>query len=155
MDLKVIESNNGGELVKNPKDLAVIFGFENMPYLGMFGGNIEQSTPIQRLPGEQAFDWWGNSLFFNENTGLQFNSETERTLNNVALTSSGRKQIEEAVIKDLEFMQAFAVVSVSVTIPERDKVNISITIEEPSNLTEKKFVYIWDATKNELTTTIV
>lgn len=152
MDLKVIESGNGGDLVKNPKDLAVISGLENMVYLGMFGGNPEQSTPTRRLPSEQAFDWWGNSLFFPNDTSRQFNSETERTLNNVALTSSGRRQIEEAVIKDLEFMQPFATVTVSVTIPERDKVNISVTLQEPQNLQEKKFVYIWDATKNELMT---
>jgi phage gp46-like protein len=151
MDLKVIETGNGGDIVKTPRDLTVISGLENMVYLGMFGGNPEQSTPSKRDVSEQAFDWWGNSLLMPNDPGRQFNSITERVLNETALTSSGRKTIEEAVLKDLEFMKPFAQVSVSASIPATDKVVIEITVKEPSNLQEKKYVYIWDATKNELT----
>ena len=58
MDLKLIETGNGGDLVKNSKDLEVIFGFQNMPYLALFGGNPGFSTPTQRPENSQAFDWW-------------------------------------------------------------------------------------------------
>jgi phage gp46-like protein len=150
MDLKVIEEGNGGELVKTAKDLVVISGLQNMVYLALFGGCVEASTPTKRLPTEQAADWWGNSLLFPDNPERQLNSLTERTLNEVALTSSGRVRIEQAVLKDLDFMKAFAEVSASVSIPETDKVVIQVTVQEPDNIEEQAFTFIWDATKNEL-----
>lgn len=151
MDIKVIDEGNGGELVKTAKDLVVISGLQNMIYLALFGGNVSASTPVKRLATEQASDWWGNSLFFPDEPGRQFNSLTERTLNSVALTSSGRVRIEEAVKKDLEFMKDFAEVSVSVSIPELDKVMIEVQAQEPDNIEEQAFQFIWDATKGELT----
>jgi phage gp46-like protein len=151
MDLKVIESGNGGDLVKNPKDLAVISGLGNMVYLALFGGNTEASTPTRRLPSEQDFSWWGNSLFFPNDPGIQFNSLTERRLNEVALTSSGRVQIEQAVIKDLEFMKDFAEVEVSASIPATDQIEIYVKVTQPDNQQEQEFTFLWDATNNELT----
>src|SRR5688572_6826679 len=105
MDLKLIVDGNGADIVKTTKDLVVISGLQNMVLLALFGGNVEASTPTKRLPTEQAGDWWGNSLFFPDDPERQFNSLTERTLNTVALTSSGRVRIEQAVLKDLEFMK--------------------------------------------------
>lgn len=150
MDLKLIERGNGGDLFKSKKDLCVIDGLENMVYLALFGGNREASTPITRLESEQAFDWWGNSLLFPDDPGLQFNSLTERTLHNVALTSAGRVQIESAVKQDLEFMRPFARVGVAVSIPETDKVVIGVQLQEPDNLDQRQFLFVWDATRAEL-----
>ena len=150
MDLKVIETGNGGDLIYEGKDLTVIEGFGNMPYLAMFGGNIEQDTPSVRLAEEQAFDWWGNSLLMNNDKSIQFNSLTERTLQNTALNSAGRLQIIQAVQKDLEFMKPFAQVNVDVSIISNDRVMISITLTEPQNQQEKKYIYIWDGTLKDL-----
>lgn len=146
MDLELIETGNGGDLVKN-KDLSVIGGWQNVPYLALFGGNPGYSTPQERNPNEQAFDWWGN-------TGLevdqQFNSLTEYTLYNVSLTSSGRSQIEQAVKKDLDFMQGFAEVTVTVIIPSHDNCEINIKVKELNNQQEREFIFIWDSIKREL-----
>lgn len=145
MDLKVIETLNGGDLVKTSKDLQVIYGFESMPYLAMFGGNVEENTPDLRISNRQYFDWWGNNLLFPKDPSVQFNSETERTLNSVALTSQGRVDIEEAVRKDLDFFRDVAEVKVEVNILSDDRVSIGIKI------IQQIFVYIWDATNKELT----
>lgn len=150
MDIELRETSNGGDIVKNLKDLSIIFGFENMPYLAMFGGNVEASTPLQRAEGEQAFDWWGNSLFPND-ASVQINSLTERTLNTVALNSQGRTLIQRAVEKDLEFMRPFADVTVDVSIERLNRVTIRINIVKKDNLQERLFIYIWDATNSELT----
>ena len=150
MDLKVIEIGNGGDLIYEGKDLSVIEGFGNMPYLAMFGGNVEQDTPSVRLAEEQAFDWWGNSLLMNNDKSIQFNSLTERTLQNTALNSAGRLQIIQAVQKDLEFMKPFAQVSVDVYIISNDRVKILITLTEPQNQQEKKYIYICDGTLKDL-----
>jgi len=150
MDLEVVETGNGGDLVKNTKDLSVINGFQNMIYLGLFGGNVEASTSLVRVANEQAFDWWGNNLFFPNDASVQMNSETERTLNNVALNSSGCVLIERAVDKDLEFMNDFADVTREVTILSTDKVKIEIKAVRLDNLQERVFIFIWDATDKEL-----
>lgn len=154
MDLKVIESEgNGGDLVKTNKDLTTIEGLQNMPYIAMFGGNVEASTPTERLENEQAFDWWGNSLLHPNDPQVQFNSLTEKKLLEVALNSAGRIQIEEAIIKDLEFMSEFATVSISASIVSTDRIEILIKIKEPDNIEAKVFIFIWESTNQELTTT--
>lgn len=155
MDLRIIESNNGGDLFKKRRDLCVIEGLENMVYLALFGGNVEASTQFDRLENEQAFDWWGNRLFHQEQPGIQINSLTERTLMSVSLTSAGRVSIEDAVKRDLDFMRPFTRVSVAVTIPASDKVAIGVRLEQPDNLDQRQFVYIWDATRQELLTSDV
>lgn len=144
MDVKVIETGNGGDLTKNGNDLAMVFSFENMVYLALFGGNKEAVTPQKRISSEQAFDYWANSLLFPQDTGLQFNSITEKTLETTALTSVGRLTIEDAVKADLEFMAAFAEVSVSSQIVSSDRIDISVKVNEPGNLTERRFIYIWE-----------
>lgn len=150
MDLEIIESRSGGDLVAKKRDVSVIEGFENMPYLAMFGGNTEQSTPLTRIDGQQAFDWWGNNLFFLNDQSKQMNSLTERTLNSIALNSAGRLQIEEAIKQDLQFMSSFANVDVSVSIIGPDAILIGIRISKPENLSQQTFAYIWDATISEL-----
>lgn len=153
MDLAVIENNNGGELVKKGGDLALIEGWSNMPYLGMFGGNIEASTR-ERLTGEQVYDYWANNLLFTETS--QFNSETERALLNVSLSSAGLSTIQKAVEKDLKFMSDFAQISVTVSIIGVDKIKIEIKVKQPSEIdgripnAYRAFIYIWDLTKSEL-----
>ena len=144
MDVKVIETGNGGDLTKNGNDLAMVFSFENMVYLALFGGNKEAVTPQKRISSEQAFDYWANNLLFPQDTGLQFNSITEKTLETTALTSVGRLTIEDAVKADLEFMAAFAEVSVSSQIVSSDRIDISVKVNEPGNLTERRFIYIWE-----------
>src|SRR4051812_18891907 len=121
MDLQLLETGNGGDVNKKGKDLSVIYGFQNMPYLAMFGGNVQSSTPGKRLPTEQASDWWGNALLTND-IGHQMNSETERALMTTLLTSSGRLKIEQAVKKDLSFMKEFAEVTSDVSIINTDVV---------------------------------
>lgn len=151
MDLKVIEdAGNGGDIVKTLKDVQVIEGFENMPYLALFGGNLDASTQRTRLPSEQAFDFWGNTAFHPDDQSLQFNSETERILNKTPLTSSGRAIIEAAVKRDLMFMKAFCEVAVAVSIIGIDRLLIGVRLQEPGNQQRRDYIYIWDATRNEL-----
>ena len=85
MDLKLIETGSGGDIVFNGSDIEVVSGFQNMPYLGMYGGNVQQSTK-EFLPNEQRFDHWGNNLLMLKNENIQFNSDLERLLLNIALT---------------------------------------------------------------------
>lgn len=128
MDIAITEADgNGGDIVLVGNDLAMVFGIENMPYLGMFGGNPGYVTK-NKVQEEQSFDWWGNNLLMPGDQSLQFNSLTEMMLRSVALNSSGRIQIEESIKKDLEFLSQNATIKVSVTIVSTDRINVEITI---------------------------
>ncbi len=148
MDSLILETYNGGDLNRVGNDIAIAYGFENMPYIAMFGGNPAQSTPVQRVPGEQNFDWFGN--VFESNPVLQTNSLTERTLRSVALNSAGRITIEQAVNADLEFMRSFATVNVVVSIISDDRVQIDIAIIELTNLQNTNLRFIWDSSRQAL-----
>jgi len=141
-DIEIIETGNGGDAVLTAHDFSIIFGWENMPYLALFGGNPGFSTPVKTADEEQNFDWWGNALLIPNEPGIQFNSLTEFRLANVSLNSEGRLLIEDAVKKDLKFMDDFATVDVVVTIPTVDHVRIQIFVKEPGNQQEKEFIFI-------------
>lgn len=151
MDLKLVETGNGGDFERKPSgDLTIIEGFQNMIYISLFGGNPGFNTPRVRSKNQQAFDFWGNTVFANNNLSLQFNSNTEFALMTIPLTSNGRLLIEQAVKKDLQFMRPFAKVGVSVVVSGIDRVLIGIRIIQPENLQQRDFIYIWDSTRQEL-----
>ena len=81
---------------------------------------------------------------------MQQNSRLEQVLNEVALNSSGRLQIEEAAKNDLKFLKEVAEISVSTRITDVDRVEIRILAQEPDNVQEQEFIFIWDATKQEV-----
>lgn len=132
MDFALLETGNGGDLLLQGSDLVVVEGIQNMPYLAMFGGNIEQDTK-NKVTEEQSFDWWGNNLLMPNNQSIQFNSITERVINNTPLTSQGRVTIENAIKTDLKFLQDLgAEVSVSVSITATDRIDVNIKINQPA-----------------------
>jgi len=142
LDLAIVETGNGGDLQILGNDLAVVTGIENMPYLGMFGGNLEQST-VDNQVVEFSKDWWGNSLLMNSNPSIQMNSTVERTLNNTPLTSSGRLLIENAIKYDLAFLTPIigTAVEVSVSIISDDRIDVmlKVTYSKETKVTVIKF----------------
>ena len=126
-DLAIIETQNGGDLQMVAGDLAVVNGNENQFYLSMFAGNVEQNTePTVTLA--ESFDFWANNLLFPSNAAYQFNSNTERTLNNTPLTSDGRIKIENAIKQDLKYLSdANITITVNVSIPSTNQVTVNIT----------------------------
>lgn len=148
MDLRLIETLNGGDLLLQGNDLAVINSFENQVYLALFGGNPQGSTPATRPTGQQAADFWGNYL--ESDPSVQFNSLTERTLNTTELTSAGRLIIEEAIKTDLQFMQGFANISISTRIIATDQLEINIGLQQPNGQQNQQFSFIWNAALQSL-----
>jgi hypothetical protein len=150
-DLKMIETGEGGDIVLSGNDLTMIGGLQNMPYIGTFGGNVAASTNGAKVDGELAVDYWGNNLLMPQDLAVQYNSDLERKLRNVAINSAGRIQLQRTVERDLSFMQKFATVSVVVILISVNRIQINITIKEPDNLQSNELVFIWDATEAELT----
>ena len=136
-DLAIFETGDGGDYLLNGSDLAIVNGIENMPYIGMFGGNIEQST-VNNKSSDVNLDYWGNSLLMNANQPIQFNSTVERTLRDSPLTSAGRAVIENSIKADLKFLQALGIpVEVSVAIIATDRIDVTLTITYPTKVNVK------------------
>ena len=148
-DLLLIMTPNGTDFEMVGPDIRVVEGFQNMPLLGCFGGNVKESTK-EFIDSEQRGDWWGNSLFMENDSSIQFNSDLERLLYNVSLTSESRLKIEQSVKKDLDFMSDFGDLDVSVSLIAKDRIEINIKIDEPGSLESTDFIYIWDSLKSEL-----
>ena len=148
-DLSIYETGSGGDLQLKGNDIASSSGIFSMVYMAFFGGNYEITTGNE-IDSELRDDWFGNSLLFDDEPEIQFNSNLQRALNETPLTSSGRLKIEQAAKKDLEFMKSFAEVSVSVSILDDNHVQISVKMKEPENIKEKEFQMIWDSLENEI-----
>lgn len=130
-DIAVMETGSGGDFTLNGNDLAVFKSIEGAGYMAMFGGNTEADTNPRRVFGDEAFDWWGNSIFLSALPLCQMNSLTEWTLNKTPLTSAGRAVIENAIKKDWAFLGD---VQVTVVIVSTDRINVSVFATLPNGL---------------------
>ena len=150
-DLLIQITGDGGEANLNSRnELELTEGLFNMVLIAMFGGNPGGVTTKEVEDGEKRSDWWGNSLFFNNSPEQQFNSYTENLLNNITLNSQSRQIIKGYVEKDLEFLSNLAKTEVNVSLLGVDKIDITVKVNELSNIQNSEFQFIWDATKSEL-----
>ena len=149
-DILLYESGDGGEIAVISDDIALIELLYNQTYLALFGGNVEASTLGNEPAGTIRQDWWGNSLLMPNDAASQFNSQTEKALNDNVLNSVGRVNIQRAVDADMQYLKSIANISTNVVILSTNKVQIIVTLTQPDNQENKTFVFLWDNAKNEL-----
>jgi hypothetical protein len=130
MDIEIIESDNGGDIVLNSNDISIIDSFENMPYLAMFGGNPGYVSKPSSITNSQNFDFWGNNLFMVNSPENQFNSYTEESFKTNPLNISGKAVISEDVSRDLSFLDVFGTVSSLFEIITVDKVSVLVELKK-------------------------
>lgn len=148
-DLSIEDTTRGGDFEFYRSDFVLTAGLRNNVYLSLFGGNIEQSSNKEFRTGEERFDWWGNQLFFEGDLDRQFNSETEKTLTEVAVDSAGRSVIEAAVLRDLQSLNSVADIEVEVTLESIDRIKIKISVIERTTDVATEFEYLWDAARED------
>ena len=119
-------------------------------YLALFGGNVEDDTRRKYTESEERFDYWGNSLVWNEKVTRQFNSKTERALLNNPINSSGRLAIIQAVTEDLRYLTSLLTYSVDVSILGINSLKITVNFTSKTNQENKVLQLVYDNAKNEL-----
>jgi len=149
-DVLIFENGDGGEMAVLSGDLELTETLYQQVYLALFGGNVEQNTRTDFLFTEERFDWWGNSLFFAETQSKQFNSNTERKLQNVALNSVGRLEVIRAVDQDLQYLSDLLDSTVDVEFFGVNKIRIIVTFNRKGNQENKVLQLVYDNAKNEL-----
>ena len=149
-DIHLFETGSGGDFAIVNNDLLMGESLYQQIYLALFGGNIEASTKPSYLASEERFDYWGNSLIWKDAKTKQFNSETERTLGNVALNSSGRLSILQAVNNDLDYLKGVVDFTVEVGIESVSRISITVSFSEKTNQQDKVLQMVWNNSKNEV-----
>lgn len=149
-DIDLFESGSGGDFAILNNDLLLGESLYQQVFLALFGGNIEESTRSSYLETEDRVDYWGNSLIWNEVKTKQFNSETERTIRNTSLNSSGRLSILQAVTSDLNYLKAVIDFVVEVEIISVSRIAITVSFNEKTNQQDKVLKMVWDNAKNEI-----
>lgn len=127
-DLLIYESLDGGDLRLLNNDLVIITCATNQVYLALFGGNKEQLTSqqISSVFEHQNLDWWGNSLLSVEN---QFNSRTEKIINEIAITKNGINKLHTAVEEDLAFLQKYYNIATNIRLISYNHIQIFVTLQ--------------------------
>ena len=149
-DIQLFETGNGGDFALLNDDLLMSETLYQQIYLGLFGGNIEASTKASYLESEERFDYWGNSLIWNDSKTKQFNSETERVLANIALNSSGRLSIIQAVNKDLDYLKDVIDYTIEVVIENVSSLSISVSFSGKTNQQNRLLQMVWNNLKKEV-----
>lgn len=149
-DLLLYESGSGGQIAILNNDLALNEVLYNQFYLALFGGNYEASTTGNEINAQGRKDYWANSLLFADNPIKQFNSKTERLLDEIVLTSSGRLEIESAVNEDLAYLKSLMDFTVNVSFDSVNKVLIYVKFSEKSSQEVKELQLVFDNAKKEL-----
>lgn len=149
-DINIFESGDGGELIILNDDLLTGEALFNQVYLALFGGNYEQKTKINYIYGEERFDWWGNSLIFNQEPKKQFNSVTEKKLNEIVLNANGRLILIQTITDDLLFLSDLLNYKVDVLFFEINKIKIIVNFTSKLNQENRVLILIYNNAKNEL-----
>lgn len=149
-DITLYETGSGGDFAILNNDLQMGESLYQQIYLALFGGNIEANTKQSYLDNEERFDYWGNSLIWKDASTKQFNSETERTIRNVAFNSSGRIAIIQAINNDLNYLKGVVDFVAEVQVLGVSRMSIIVTFSEKGNQQDKVLQLIFDNIKNEL-----
>lgn len=149
-DISLFETGSGGDFAIEQNDLLMGETIYQQIYIALFGGNIEASTKISYLESEERFDYWGNSLFWGKEKSKQFNSETERAIQNNALNSSGRLNIIQAMNVDLNYLKNVIDYVADVRILSTNKLALSVSFKGKENQQDKSLQMVYDNAKKEV-----
>ncbi len=142
------EDGNGGQLTLRSFEIEQTESIYTMVYLAMFAGQLQEATTKETVSGELFFTWWGNDT--NDNSDKWINSNTERVLRGIELSSQSRFVIQRAVESDMQSLSQLGEFEVLITYPALNRVEINITIKEPGIKDSERLVLLWDATRNEI-----
>lgn len=149
-DISLFESGNGGDFAIVNNDLLLGETLYQQIYIALFGGNVEESTKQFYLETEERFDYWGNSLIWRDVKSKQFNSHTERTIKSIAMNSSGRVTLIQAINNDLAYLLPVTNIDVDVQLLSLSKIKILINLSGKTNQQDKLLQLVYDNAKGEI-----
>lgn len=146
IDFVLYETFSGGSkfFYNKDKDLQTTRSLFTYVYVLVFGGNVEATTNGSELPRQKRYDYWGNACFYQNTPEKWFNSEFEKAINKVELSSTGRVELENALKADLKRLEPFGELTATVRIVGSDFIAAEIFLEDVG-----KFSLTWKANLEE------
>lgn len=134
-DVKLFQTLDDGDIIVEGGIVTMGGGLETAFYLSLFGGN-EDDNGLD----DSTDKWWGN--LDEEDPDKQYVSETQHLLKSLPLITGNLNRVKEAVVRDLAWAipSVATSIDVSVTIPEQNKVQITITVDGDTTVT---FILNW------------
>lgn len=141
MDVRLYQTDDGGEMEIVDGVVILSPGLETAAYLSLFGGNEADDGRK-----DSASQYWGN--LGETDPARQYRSETQHLLRALPATSGNLKRVEDAANRDLAWFLSERVassVAVSVALVGLNRVSFTITIEAVGTESRFEFVENWKA----------
>lgn len=140
-DVLLFQTPDDGDVDADTGDLALTDGFGTMAYMCMFGGNQEDSG----RDGDPD-TYWGNLMETNQ--AFKDISRTQYLLNKLPPSSANLRVLEDAALADLDVFLSAKIaneVTVSASIPARNRVAFAVSIFAEGRRQDFNFVENWEA----------
>lgn len=146
IDFVLYETLDGGSkfFYDKKKDLQTTRSLFTYVYVLILGGNVEASTTGAEQPREKRSDFWGNSAFYPNSPEKWINSNFERAINTIELSSVGRIKLEQALKDDLKRLRIYGEVTASVDITGNNRIRANIGLKDVG-----VFTLTWQANLDE------
>lgn len=138
-DVLLFQTNNDGEITVTDGVVQMSGGLETAAYLSLFGGNEDDDGL-----SDNGNTYWGN--LDEIDPAMQYRSETQNLLQGIPATTGNLRRIEDAALRDLQWFvnkKIASSVSVVVTIPELNRIKITVEIEAQGEEFSFEFVENW------------
>ena len=138
-DIVLSQTDDDGEIEVVDGLVTMSGGLSTSVYLSLFGGN-EDDDGAQN----SSLNWWGN---IDENQlEKQYRSEAQHILQGTPATSGNLRRVEDAAVRDLNWMLSSKVASkiaVAASIPGLNRIKLVIDIEAIGEESRFEFVENW------------
>lgn len=127
-DVRLFNTQDGGEINFVNGHLEMTAGFETMIFLCLFGGNIEDDG----LENNKK-TWWGNLNI--DNPDHRYISRFQNLARGLPLTSNSLRRLEDAALSDLNVFKTSGIageVSAVTSIPVRNRLKLTVDVNSPS-----------------------
>lgn len=140
-NIRIFQTDDGGEIDIENGILAADGGLDSMAYLCLFGGNEEDDGR-----DENPRKWWGNLT--EQDTARHYVSRTDEILLRCDPIPANLKRVEDAALQDLGVFLSAGVassVTVAASIPALNSIRIAVTIEADGAEQQFEYVENWRA----------
>jgi|SRR5690242_11290055 len=139
-DVRIYQTDNGGEISFVNGQAVMSDGLESSVYLSLFGGNEQDSG----LAADDSVQWWGNLT--EPLAERRYRSETQGLLRSIPPIPANLRRIEEAVAADLEWMldtKLATFVGAIASMPAVNSVHIEIRVQIDGTVFPFEFTEPW------------
>lgn len=136
-DVRLFQTNDGGEIEVTNGSVQMCDGLEVAAYLSLFGGNEDDSG----LQGDDRKQWWGN--LGETEPSKRYRSELQNLVRSLPLVPANLRRIEDAAVRDLSWLTAdgtATAITAEASMPAINTVRLQVSIDIDGRVYPFEFV---------------